>query len=207
MQQHLQEVDPDCFAPESPPKSSWSLRDLFLRRTTTNTTPSTATTARLAAMHDSSVKPPKRPAGLRKLVDKSRWLDTILHLEDEIDENGRWEDWEDELAELLGVEGGSAVVQVRSMSLRNVPFWFAWHQKWQHHRAGSLLNLWCGQATDLKRAWASRAAAQLFTFRCSLADTHALCMCSAYMHCRPCVAPRLQWHVTSACHRLDMARC
>lgn len=57
---------------------------------------------------------PRRPQAvpLHKLVAKSSWLTDIKYLEEELEEERTWEQYENELATVLGVDGGRATLRV-----------------------------------------------------------------------------------------------
>lgn len=55
-----------------------------------------------------------RGKGVRALLAKMPWITGIAYLDEEVEkEQHSWEEYENELASLLGIEGGSAVVRVR----------------------------------------------------------------------------------------------
>ena len=54
--------------------------------------------------------------GVAKVLAKCKWLTGIRFLDEEINDDDRWEAYEEELASLLGVDGGAEVVRVRAFS-------------------------------------------------------------------------------------------
>jgi hypothetical protein len=51
---------------------------------------------------------------LKRLVAKSTWLTAIQYLAEEVDDERTWQQYENELAAVLGIGGGSAAIRVCS---------------------------------------------------------------------------------------------